>query len=138
MQVINWSAKDRGGLVATCYVQAALSPLGRLRSAQIHERAQEIGQSILGNTRKRDPGATLRKVEALMQDNYPIVYIERTVILTNIQFTSKMDIYAIVTAWKGREILFECASDVPNRWEHLRPKVESEILKVMRTLSFTR
>lgn len=100
---INWLAES-GGLIASCHVKAASSELGRLPPAQIHEKADEIGRSILANIRKWDPEASMHKVEPLLQDNHPVVYMESTATVANIEFTSQFDMYDIVTAWRGKEV----------------------------------
>lgn len=134
---IVWLATRSGGLIATCHVQSAYS-LGHLSPAQVHEKRKEISRAILAGTQKRDPEAAVIRVEALTQDNHPVVYIESEATVKDIESSSKISMYTIATAWRGKGVIFECAHFIPARWGNIRAPVEAEIMRVLRTLQFDR
>ena len=135
---INWLSKKSGGLIATCYLQEHSSTVGNLTQESVHANKEAIAQSVLSNTKKRDPKAVLIKASSIYQDNYPAIYIERTMVSANVESVSKLRIYSIITSWNDKEVLFECASSVPDRFPETKEHVEGNIFRVLRSLQFVR
>ncbi len=136
--VINWTSRNSGGLMASCYIEANDSGIGHLTHSEIRNNAENIATAVLNNAKKRDPEAELRTYKSVLQDNVPAVYVERTFKITSIDGATIMRGYSIITAWKGKEIFFECVSDIPVRFEEYRKPVEDKIRRVLRSLQFDR
>lgn len=136
--VVNWTSREAGGLMATCYLEVNDSEVGRLTPEQIRQRAEQIADSILRNGRLRDPGMQMVEWRLAAQDNLPVIYIERDMSVNNISDTIRARIYSVVTAWRGREISFECASSIPVTFPELAGVVESPITRVLSSLQFVR
>ena len=113
--------------MATCHIEANDSGIGHLTHSEIKNNAENIATAVLNNAKRRDPEAKLRTYKSVVQDNIPAVYVERTIKITSIDGATIMRGYSIIMAWKGKEIFFECASEIPDRFEEYRKPVEEKI-----------
>ena len=136
---INWRAQQSGGLMATCYLESiSSSGLAKLKPEQVGARGRELVESVLRNSRARDPQTRLVTWRAATQDNVPVVYLERDMRLQNLNDSYSVRVYSIITSWNGQEVNFECASEVPLRMPELAVTVEAPIQRVLGSLQFVR
>jgi len=137
--VVNWTARQGGGLMATCYIEStANSEIARLSPTQVEARAESIAAAFMRNGKKRDPNMRMLTWRLARQDNHPVVYVERDFQIATIDKVAVARSYSIITAWKGREVVLECASDVPRRFPEMAPVVEAPIRRVLNSLQFVR
>ena len=137
--VINWKSRASGGLMATCYLEVNnSSDLAKLTPRQLTDKAKAIADAMVRNGRLRDPNMRLVTWRAASQDNHQIIYLERDMRIENIDRTINARIYSIVTAWKGREVNFECASEIPVSMPKAAGVVEGPIKSVLGSLQFVR
>lgn len=137
--VVNRVAKSSGGLMATCYLESSDdSSLARLTADEVELRSEEIVQSLVENGRRRDQGVELVSWRRAVQDNVPVVYAVRDAQIQTISGAYQFRIYSITTTWNGREVHFECGSEVPRNWPEATPIVEGPILRVLGSLQFIR
>jgi hypothetical protein len=137
--VINWKSRASGGLMATCYLEVnTSSDVARLTPRQVTDKAKSIADAMVRNGRLRDPNIRLVSWRTMQQDNHPVVYLERDMRIENINTTYNARIYSIVTAWRGREINFECASEIPINMPKAAAIVEGPIKSVLGSLQFVR
>lgn len=137
--VINWKARATGRLMATCYVEAtSSSELASLSPSELEQRASSIAQALIRNSQARDPEARLITWRSAKQDNHPVVYSERDTSVETINGKLSLRHYSITTAWKGAEINFECASNIPRAMPEASEIVEFPIRSVLGSLQFLR
>ena len=136
---INWSATSSSGLMATCSLEVtSASDLSKLPPAEVSSRSREIAEALVRNASLRDPNAVLVTWRAAQQDNHPVVYAERDMAVQNLDRRIEMRVYSITTAWRGKDIQFECASEIPRRFPVAAGVVEFPIRKVLGSLQFIR
>lgn len=147
--VISWRLSKSKSLLATCYVEvhsAGRSQIGKLTPAEIKASAKKVAEASLKNMQLRAADATLLTWQNAVQDGHPVVYLVKQ---GNIEsFDGKrrsMKVYAMMTAWRGNEVNFECGTTIFGSeytqiegGEHLVSQVEEGIFNVMRTLQFDR
>lgn len=139
VSVVNWTTRASDGLMATCYLEINdSSDVARLKPSQITKNAKAIADAMLRNGKLRDPAMRLVTWRPISQDNYPAVYLERDMRVENLGRTFNARLYSIVTAWKGREVNFECASEVPIKMPKVAGVVEGPIKTVLGSLQFVR
>lgn len=139
--VLNWRSAKGDGLMATCYLELSekgQNALANLRPDEIHANAESIAATLLANGRKRDPNSTLISSKRVIQDNHQAVYAVRNISLETIRNKSELKMYSLMTAWKGREVNLECASDIPVKFPTLAFSVEEPITRLMASLQFVR
>lgn len=137
--VINWRARQSGGLMATCYLEATTdSGIAKMTHDDIRQRSRQVVDSVLRNSHARDPRTRLVTWRAASQDNLPVVYLERDMRIQNLNDSYSMRVYSIVTSWNGRAINFECASEIPLKMPRLAATVEAPIERVLGSLQFIR
>ena len=137
--VLQWTSKQGGGLMATCYVESiAGTEVARLTPSQVEARGKAIVDAIVRNGRQRDPNLRLVTWRAARQDNHPVVYVEREMRLETLDDVSAVKLYSLATAWHGYEVSVECASEVPMRYPEMAPIVEQPIHRILNSLQFMR
>lgn len=137
--VINWTSRASGGLMATCYLEVnSSSELAKLTPTQVAVKGKAIADAMVRNGKLRDPSMRLVTWRSAKQDNHPVVYVERDMRVENIDRTFNARIYSVVTAWKGREVNFECASEIPISMPKAAGIVEGPIKSVLGSLQFVR
>ncbi len=138
--VVNWTAREGGGLIATCYLQTYTgTEVGRLQPDQIHRRMDEIGAAVMSNLRKRDPNGRLERKEATFADNYPVIRLQRRSTVQSLGTVSAMTVDGLFTSWRRSEVTLECSyPDVIRTDQAAHKIVVDEIERVLRTLHFTR
>lgn len=146
--VVTWRLKKSKALLATCYVEAhgsTESQVAALRATDIHNAAKSVAQSALQNMRQRAPDAELLTWKRTVQDGQPAVYMIRQGTVETFDKSHRTKLYSLVTAWRNREINFECGTTVFGSeytklegGPRLIEQVELSILNVMRTLQFDR
>lgn len=139
VSVINWTSRASGGLMATCYLEVnTSSDIAKLTPRQVADKAKTIADAIVRNGRLRDPNIRLVTWRLTQQDNHPVVYLERDMRIENVNAVFNARMYSMVTAWKGREINFECASEIPITMPKASGIVEGPIKSVLGSLQFVR
>lgn len=144
--VINWRLAKSKALLASCYLEvhegtriAALAP------AEIGPRSREIASVMLANMRKRAPDAQTLEVRATQQDGHAVVFVVRQGSVQALDRRIDTKLWSLATAWRGREINFECGTEVfgpkyeglPGGPELIK-RVETAVLHVMKTIQFDR
>jgi len=146
--VINWRLSKSKALLATCYVEAHGSEASSLADAepeQIHKNSESIAQSALRNFQFRSPNARLVEARAAFQDGHPVIFLIREGVIETLDRTIHTKSYSIVTAWRGKEVNFECGTSMYGPdvtalggGQRLASQVEAGIFNVLRTLQFDR
>lgn len=136
--VINWVSRKSGGLMATCYLEINNSEIGELKPDQIQRKSKQIVDAFMQNGRLRDPNIQLTDWRFMVQDNHPVVYIERDMSVVNLNNTIRTRIYSMVTSWHGYEVNMECSSSIPITMPKASGVVEGPILKILGSVQFVR
>ncbi len=146
--VVSWRLKKSKTLLATCYIEAhgsTESTIAGLRPNEVHKAAESIAQATLKNMRQRAPDAELLSWKAAVQDGHPVVFIVRQGTIETFDQQHSVKLYSLATAWKNREVNFECATPVfgteytkLDGGPRLVEQVELSIMSVLRTLQFDR
>ena len=135
---INWLCKKSGGLLATCYFGVFKSGFGKLPADAIHGEANNVAKSIKENELKRCIEYSQLALERKYSDNHPVIYLSRSIKTRGFDGDEYFNIYSIITAWKNREIVFSCSSDIPIRFPQYKDEVEKQMMNVLKTLQFDR
>lgn len=143
-----WRLKQSKTLLATCYVEShsqGESAVAKLAATDLHRNGRSIAESLVQNMRLRAPDATLVAWRNTVQDGHPVVYTVREGTIQTLDRKHRLKLYALSTAWRGREINLECGTPIfgPDytsleRGAELIQQVEDGILNLMRTLQFDR
>lgn len=135
---VNRTLKE-GGFLATCYLQEYPSQFARGIESDVPGNKDRITNSVMANTRKRFPDATLLSSKETSVDQIPAILIERQVHGENLGKAYSMTVITLFAAWKETEIYLECGyDDTLHKVPTAETKIRGEIIHTLGTLHFER
>lgn len=135
---INWLSKKSKGLMASCYLGVYESGFGKINAENIHDQIENVAKAIKRNELKRSFFYQQIALEKKFSDNHPVIYLSRTIKARGLDKNLELNIYSLITTWRGKEIMFSCSSDIPIRFPQYKEQIEEQMNNVLRTLQFDR
>jgi ethanolamine ammonia-lyase large subunit len=103
-----------------------------------HENRDGIVNGVIANAKQHDPKAKVIVAKNMIQDNYPVIYIERDELTKTINSDFKLRSYMLISSWRSSEIIFECGSSLVFDDPRLKTAVEGQIKRIIGSLQFNR
>lgn len=146
--VVNWRARESGGLIASCYLRAISVAYDDEKGRRyLKENAVQFAQSMREKTLSRARKAEIVEARPMMIDGLQGAYIVMDVETESFDKVYRMRSFSIVSFWKGYEIALECGSTIRDVVSGTLPEdqataaiknVEAEMMRSLRTLHFQR
>lgn len=144
--LVNWRTKKSRNLMASCYLKAPASPYDDVMARnQLRDNPTGYVNSVIKLEIKRGRKVALISHRSVKIDDLDGVYFVLKVTSESFDETIEMNLYHLVTQWKGRQVGLICGTSLPyalkgqgseKQIAKVVKKVEAEIKKVLRTLHF--